>query len=758
MMTTAWLRLFAGASALALGSAAFAQDTPTAPESATTNQAEEQEPAAIIVTAQKREQRLQDVPLTISVISAEQLERQSITNIQDAQNATPELNFVGQPSSGYSIRGSGTSTFSRSAENNVLVVVDGVVLGQLTPPTNSLFDLAQIEVLSGPQGMLFGKNASAGVVNIITNRPSTARQSFLARLSIGEDGYLVNNLMGNVPLGDNAAVRVTFAHDRRDGVTFNRFNNRRIDDFKNSAFRARLLWEPTAALTLNLIGDIERQKGGNNAWTSRVAPNTSPTSIGGRLAACGVTPGPENNEVCLDGPTDRDVEGAGASVQADLDLGGSTLTSITAYRSYTREVNTDSDTRPINGLNVNKVNDDIDQWTQELRIANSQSDRLTYVAGVFFFDYHFRVVNPQAGTFGVLPFVATRTFTDDVTQRSFALFGQAEYALTPQFTIIAGGRQTWDKLRLANRFFVDPALGIRFPPLSPAVDTVGERKVNTDNFSYRLGLQFEPSRELTFFATYSKGYKGPAINNTAALGAAPPVVRSEIPRNIEVGAKTTLINGKVRADVSLFDMRVKDFQTQTSVVANGLTQFVFANASRLNFRGAQVNLYANPLKGVNLNAGMLYNKATYGDFIVQCNAPFLAGCTSSGGANVINARGRQLANAPKWKFNIGGGIEQPLSARLAGFVDGNLVYRSKINTSPTPDPNLVIPAYSLVDARVGVKDVDDRWLISAFAKNLFDERAAGFIFRDPLSPTGNYNQSFASNAFRTIGLTLEVRY
>ena len=172
----------------------FAQNAPSAPADVKDD--------VVIVTAQKRSERLQDVPLTVSVVSGSALARQSITSLSDLQNATPELNFIGQPSSGYSIRGSGTQSFARSSENNVLLVVDGVVQGQLTPSTNTLFDVAQVEVLSGPQGMLFGKNASAGVINITTASPNPAKQSGMVRLSVGEDGYRVINGTLNQPLGE----------------------------------------------------------------------------------------------------------------------------------------------------------------------------------------------------------------------------------------------------------------------------------------------------------------------------------------------------------------------------------------------------------------------------------------------------------------------------------------------------------------------------------------------------------------------------
>lgn len=751
-MKSTTIRLLAGVAGIAVSTIAHAQTPAAAPGAA---EAETE----IIVTAQKRAERLLDVPLTISVVTGEALKRQSISNIQDLQNATPELNFIGQPSSGYSIRGSGTQTFSRSAENNVLVVVDGVVLGQLTPPTTSLFDLAQVEVLSGPQGMLFGKNASAGVVAITTNKPDPSKPEFLFRLSAGERDYLVVNAMANVPLGQNAALRVTGSTDRMNGVTFNRFTSFTIDDFNNAAVRGRLLWDATPALTFNLIADYENQRGGNNAWTARSAPNTGPTSIGGRLAACGVTPSETNTEVCLDGPTTRAISGGGVSFQVDLDIGAAALTSITAWRKYNRDANTDSDTRPINALNLNRATDDIRQVTEELRIASTGEQRLNYVAGLFFYDYRYKSLNEQAGTLGLLPFVTARSFTDDVVQRSFAAFGQASLNVTDQFTLIAGARQTWDKVSLANGAFVNPALGIRFAPaFSPAVDATISNRISTNNFSYRVGAQFRPSRDMTFFATYSRGYKGPALNNLLAGSAAPLVVRPEIPTNIEAGVKTAFMRGRLRFDLSAFDTRSKDFQAQTAVVVGTTTQFVFANASELHFRGAQFNANLNPLDGLNLNLGVLYNKATYGDFIVQCNAPYTISCTTAGGSTTINARGRQLAGAPLWKVTAGFGYATPMSDTLTGFIDANAVYRSRQNTSATPDPNLVVPPYTLVDARVGLRAPDSRWSVAVFAKNLFDKRAAGFIFRDPLSPTNNYMQSFASNAFRTIGGTVEFRF
>ncbi len=714
----------------------------------------------IIVTAQKRAERLQEVPLTVSVVSAAALERQTITNVTELQNATPELNYVGQPSAGYSIRGSGTQTFTRSSENNVLVVVDGVVQGQLTPPTSSLFDIARVEVLSGPQGMLFGKNASAGVGNIVTADPRLSELEGRIRLSAGNIGFRVANGLVNLPVGDQVALRLSAVHERRGWTLFNRFNNRGVDDRETTGVRGKLLIEPTSRFRALFIGDWELEKGGNNAWVSRIAAPGGPTSIASQLAACGVTPGPRNTQVCLDGPTSRRILSAGGSLQIDADIGGGhTLTNIAAYRRFERDSDTDSDARPINALNNNFAGDRIDQWSEELRIASPSGQPVEYVAGVFLYDYAYRSQVDQSGTLGALPFVATASSTQTIKQESKAVFGQATWRVIDAVSLIAGGRYTDDTLDGTIVSYTDPTKGIRFAGFGNPPGTARNR-VETTNFSYRLGLQVRPSPDATFFATFSEGYKGPALNTTTSTTSiAPPVVRPEYPRNIEVGVKAAFFDRRVNVDISLFQTDVRDFQAQSTASVNGLTQFVFTNASRLRFRGVQANIDARPAEGLNLTGGVLYNEATYGSYVVQCNAPFLTGCTAAGGAGqVIDVAGRQLANAPRWKVTAGGSYEAPLSDAVNAFIDGNVVYRSSFTTSASPDPNLIIGAYALVDGRVGVRSADGRFGLALFVKNLTNNRTPTLIFRDPLSPVGNYAQSYQTAAFRQVGLTLDAGF
>jgi len=707
----------------------------------------------LVVTAQKREERLQDVPLTVSVVSGEQLERQNITNTAELQNASPELNYTSGPTAGYSIRGSGTATFARSAENNVSIVVDGVVQGQLQPPVNSLFDVERVEILSGPQGMLFGKNASAGVVNIVTRAPELNDTALRFFTALGTDGYQVYQGVANQPLSETAALRLNLFSNSMGGLFTNRFNGQDVGAFTNYGGRARILWDVTPALRLNFIADIEQQNGGNSAWQARSVSGVIAT----RLAACGVRPGPENTDLCVDGPLSRVSSTYGLTVQADYELGDYTLTSITADRQYVRAVDTDSDAQPINGLNTNKATDFNNQFSQELRITSPDNRRLEYVTGLYYYNYNYKTFVDQAGTLGALPFAVGRASAQKINQYSYAVFGQGTFALTEQINLILGGRFTRDFLSASTVNLPESLNGRRFAGFTPAVGSATDKLIE-DDFSYRVGVQYLPTPDATFFLTYTEGYKGPALNNLVPGRVGPRVIDAETPKNLEAGVKASLFDRRMLVDLTLFNTVTEDFQAQTAQIVNGVTAFVFDNADELRARGFQFNAYAQATEELSFTAGVLYNDATYGDFVVQCNLPFIEGCSLVGGQQVINAKGRQLAGAPKWKIVGSVNYDFTLPNGLGAFVQTSAAYRSEAFTSPTPDPNLVIDGYTRVDARLGVRSADERWTLALFAKNLFDERSAAFIFRDPLSPVNNYQQAFGTDAFRIVGVSLDVNY
>lgn len=712
----------------------------------------------IVVTAQKREEKVQDVPIAVSVVTGDALKAQNISNVQQLQYMVPELET---PGGHFAIRGIGTNTYTRSAESDVSIVVDGVVQGQLNPPQGGLFDLQRVEILSGPQGMLFGKNASAGVVNIVTNAPVLDKFELSGHADIATRSYRIFQGILNVPVGKTSALRLAAFHNGYDGFINNRFDGQRFGGTNDNGARLRFRWEPNSNLTVNLIGDYEKQQGASMPTSRQLTGALAP-----RILGCGVAPGPDNLDTCIDGRALGGFEDYGLNLQLDWRLGDYTITSITADRQHRDHANGDTDGSPTNVLNVNGGTDFNNQFSQELRVASPSAGRVQYVAGLYFWRYAYRGDSDQAGGIGVLPppLQADRSSSARVNQTSYAVFGQATVGLIDGLKLIIGGRATRDELKSSTVNFVNNAVGIYVPGFSvPGTDSgkslSSSGSVATNNLSYKIGLQYAPARNTMMYVTYARGYKGPAINNVSPGLVGQTIVDPEIPLDWEAGVKTSLFSNRLIVNLALFSETIKDFQAQVFGVQAGVAQFTFANASHLFAKGVQLSVSSRPAAGLTLNGSVLYNHATYDHFIVQCDAGYLVGCVPQNGLPVTDVKGLQLAGAPRWKLTFAADYRHPVTNKLEAFVAVDGSYRDDVRTLAAPDPNIVIGGYALVNGRIGLESRDNRYRLALFAKNLFNKRRPAAIYPDPILPVaGNYAQSFTMDSFRVIGVSIDARF
>jgi iron complex outermembrane receptor protein len=742
------LSLLCGCSLAALAGRAGAQSAPTPPPAVTpaAPSAPSGQVAAvqeIVVTAQKREQRLQDIPVTVSVVSGDQLKRQGITDATQLQYTAPELTFTSGPSSSYAIRGIGTQTYSRTASSDVSIVLDGVIQGQPDPPVNSLFDVQRVEILSGPQGMLFGKNASAGVINIVTNPPDPSKTSLTAHADVGEHDYQVYQGTLNLPVSSNSALRVSVFSDGEGSLIHNLYDDRPINQYTDYGGRARYLFY-NEAIKINIIADYEKKNGDVPIYTVRDSG-----SLGPGLAQCGVTPGAHNTDVCLSGPNYLTVESYGLSGQVDIPLGRYTLTSITADRQYSRSEGFDTSAVAADLLNINTTQEFDNQVSEELRLTSPAGERLEYVAGLYFYDFNFKLTGAQAGNFGILPFQAVLDQpTQHVNEFSYAGFAQATLHLWQGLSLIGGGRETRDSVSAVDNFTCDPTLGVCLPGLVTAIGTSSD-KVDYNNFSYRIGGQYKFNRDDMVYLTYTRGYKGPAVNTPYAGDITTTAVKPEIPLYLELGAKAALFDRRLVLDMVAFHDTVKDFQAQVLDTKVFPSVFVFANASKLRSDGVQANFMARPFEGFSLQGGVLYNHAVYGDFLSACTPAFCNGA--------VNVKGQQLANAPRWSANLNGEYDHTVVSGYEGYLSANVSFRGPTSSDP-PDPKEQIASYAIVNGRLGVRTEDGRYGLAIFARNLFDNRFTSIIFPDPVSGGSNYDQAFSRDAFRVIGVSLDVNY
>jgi iron complex outermembrane recepter protein len=765
---------------------------------------------------------LQDVPVSVAVASGETLSKLNLTEATDLQFLAPGLGLGDSNTprgAGFRIRGIGTQIFAEGVEQSVGTVIDGVPLARAGQGLADLVDIERIEVLRGPQGMLFGRNASAGVINIVTKLPDLERVRVDGRASYASGDDLQMGGSASVPISNGvAALRLTGFYNQRDGFVTNVLSGEKLNARKEYGLRGSLLLEPSDGLQVILRGDWSKRSNRANAWTIRSLSPASPILpfVDPRVVA---DFGPRNDSVSIaPGSIFNRVKGWGISGEINYEMGDYTLTSITGYRDWSQFDNNDADQTPLNVLDRNDGGNKLNQFSQELRITSPRDQLVSFVAGLFYYQSDNDSANSRtgkyvvpfaaAGAFGVpIPFSALgviipgdpvaiapgdlsgNSYNASTDVRDLAAFGQATINVSDTFKIIAGARYTDTKVNASyNRFFTAGTapvfnsiltgfIGPSFGPLAY------DLKTSDGNLSWRAGLQYQPNRDLNAFATVSRGYKGPGFSNLidfviptgqTALQAA--LIRPEIPTNYEVGVKGNALDRALDFSLTFFLTDFKDFQAQVfEVPAGGLTPggFVLRNAGKLRTKGFEAELNLRPAKGFNIGFGVAYADTKYKDF-QGASCPRVTQTTSAANngtncglispgvfAPAFDASGRAAANAPKWTLSVNSGYEHDLGGGLGMFIQGNALLRSdnSFNTLPANFPNpYVQDGYVVVNGTIGLTAGDGKYGLSVFVKNLFDKNFVNQIFDLPFGGVGDYGQFVTRDARRTVGVQARVSF
>ncbi|TCU60749.1 iron complex outermembrane receptor protein [Novosphingobium sp. PhB57] len=748
-------------SGIALGAVSVSAQAQEAPQAAAPQAAEAPQVSGtdIIVTAQRRAEKVTEVPISITVANAAQLERQQVNTVNDLARIAPSLEIQQAPGQntggGGSVRGIGTQTFSPGAVASVGVVVDQVSQGNAN--ISDLFDIARVEVLKGPQGTLFGLTTSAGVINITTNRPEFGAFSARIRTELSDAGtagskygnQVVQGLV-NIPLAANAALRVSGVANLRQGVNRNATTGE-LNDTDRYGVRGRLLWEPSDRVTVNLIGDYSqtRYENGGDFFTfvKTGGPGTflggagfDPVGITDRLASCGVTPGEGNRNYCTDESYVGKSKNYGGSVQVDYEADPFTLTSITALRKSS-ESGYGAASNVFRGdplelqVHNDPVNRDLSLFTQEFRVSSAAGQPIEYTAGAFYSNQKqtrdpetVRVTLIPAPNV-VIPIVTTTTPQLTIRDESLAFFGQVTGHVSDQFRLIGGVRYTTDRLSLDS---FDTA------------GAVSDRTVlDVAKWSWRLGAQYDITGSTMAYATVSRGFKGGQI--AVPTAASPYVVLPEIPTSYEAGVKSTLFGGWV-ADLSVFYMKIDNFQAQSCTVdANAIISCDQTNINGVKTRGAELNFFGKVFDGLSLNTGFIYSKATY-------PKNFL-------GTDGTDIGGSQLAYAPRYKFTLSGQYDMPLGENFGGFLAVDTVWKSRIRYEANSVADTTFRPHWLVGGRIGVKTADDRYTVAVFARNLFNVHEPSLMQSDfPYNGAENIGAIYGPQSYRNIGISLDAKF
>jgi len=723
--------------------------------------------AEVVVTATKRSARAQDVPAAVTVVDGAQLTNLNITDTGQLTRAAPSVTTItATGGADMQIRGIGSISFSKTSEQSVGIVLDGVALANASLGAPPLFDIAQVEVLEGPQGTLYGRNSSAGIVNITTVAPDPRGFAVSLHSDVGtRDSAIVYGNV-NVPVTEYSALRVSGSFTQAPHTVYNAYQNS-WDKADTSSFRARYRWEPNDKLTFNLIGDYSRLNlnGGSN-WA--VFQSTPGSALSGDLAQCGITASQTNSVGCNDGPNFLVSKAYGFSGQVDYDLGWATLSSISAYRKFISNGDSDSDSVQENLLNTNSGVNNIRNASEELRLNSQNKGFFQYVVGLYYFNSRMFDTGTQEGDIIQLlppplgsldPIQLGQSFATGGSSRSYAAYEESTLHFLPSLRGIIGLRYGHENVSASTVRAVAPGAVLAFASTSPVSGAA------TDNYvAYRFGLQYDVAPRVMSYLTFSRGYKGPAINDQAVSTSIPLIVKPEIPLAWEAGLKSRFLHNRIQANVAIFDVRYQNYQS--TFYDPAVTSFVYGNAPKVVTKGVELSVLGRITSNWAVNFGGLWNQATYGKgYLVQCSQGQTAaqGCESQlGGSSATDAGGNRLVGAPLWKLNAQSEFHFELADWMEAFLDGDVTYTSRINYDQAYDPTNSTGPHVLLGLRTGVRSPESKWGLSLYARNLLDQRIPTYRLSNPLGPFELDNNSdvqiLGPDSFRTFGVSLDAKF
>jgi iron complex outermembrane receptor protein len=682
----------------------------------------------IVVTARFRNEQLQNVPIAISVVKGDTAQSRNLNTIQDIAATVPSLDFRNGASNkdrNIFIRGIGTITTSPGVESSVSTVVDGVVLVRPGQATFDLVDLDHIEVLRGPQGTLFGKNASAGVVNIVTKAPSEHQTGVIdVGYYQGNEERIRAGLSG--PINDWLGYSISGLYGDYQGNVRNLGTNHWVNGYERWGGRGKLVAKPASNLTITLAGDYLHNKdttpNGVYASTSQTAfggATTTSAPLAGLLAQEGVTASANNKTVNTNFDTYVKDDNYGGSLTAEWRPGDYTVTSITAYREWKNRQVPDWDQRSIlatgfpQGFDNGYVN--FNQLSQELRLASPQGKLIDYVLGAYYLHANTHEIYQRTVT-QLTSATTTQTNTGVATYGTqadnLALFGEANLHASDKLTFILGGRLIYDKLSYYHQRNADTATGVTGIRPSIAYNTGSTDRVDG---SGRVGVQYKVAPQATVYATYSRGYKGPAYNVFFNMQAFDQIaLKPETSNSYELGLKGGTRDGTFSGSIAAYWTDFSGYQAnyQDSFLGAPVTRLI--NAGTVRTRGIELDATARPTDRLTLNWAAVYSNARIRHF----NCPAATTCP--------NYDGDPLPFAPDWKLSGGGAWRIPLTDALGVELQTDWTFRSATQFALTQTPSTIQPAYGIWNASLALIDKRN-WEIRGVVKNLLNTHYSNLL-------------------------------
>ena len=747
----------------------------------------------IIITARRRREVLQDVPIPISVIGGKQIDEADDFNVNRVKELVPSVQlYSSNPrNTGLNIRGLGSpfGLTNDGLDPGVGFYVDGIYYARPAAATLDFIDVERIEVLRGPQGTLFGKNTTSGAFNITTRKPSF-KPGANFEVSYGNYGYIQAKSSLTGPLSKKLAGRLSFSGTQRDGVVMNVNTGKYTNDINNLGFHGQLLFNASDNTSITLSGDASRQRPDGYAQVvAGVAPtlraayrqfNAIISDLNYKLPSLN----PFDRLIDTDTPWKSDNDLGGASVNVDTKIGASTLTSTTAWRYWNWNPSNDRDFTGLQALEKSQNPSKHNQWSQEVRYAGDFSSHLSGVVGLFVLGQNvtthgneesgkdqWRFVQSSTSNLWKTPglFDGYGALTNStIKSLSAAAFANIDWKISKALHVLPGIRfnydkkdVTYDRTTYGGLQTTDSALIV----LQQGVYSNQSFATSADenHVTYQITVAYKANERINAFATYSTSYKPigvnvgglPVINGKTALDLA--VIKPEYVKDYEVGIKTTPTEN-FTLNLTLYNTDIKNYQANVQSPQLGVNRGYLANAEKVNVKGVEVDANITASRHFSFYGAGTYTDAKYVKFT---NAPLPleeTGLTKDGVQVAFkDISGGELPGISKWAGSLGGEFTTPAAfLGKAGkfFIALDGYYRSSFSSSPSPSAYLNIDSYLIANGRLGFRAANG-FSIFIWGRNLFNKD----YFEQLLPASGNTGQYAAVLGDpRTSGITLRYSW
>jgi iron complex outermembrane receptor protein len=735
-------------------------------------------PAEITVSARRRTENAQSVPIPIAALTGDALLQAGQFRLESLNQNLPSTNiqYANPRQASIAVRGLGNNPANDALESSVGVYLDNVYLGRASMANQDLFDVEQIALLRGPQGTLFGKNTTAGVLNITTRQPTFDPQGSIEASYGNYNAYQVRGVWSQPLVQNELAGRVSFSHTTQGGFVDDVSTGYDLNGYNRSAGRGQLLWKPDDDFSLRLLGDYGEEHSDTGASVLYNAGPNDGVKYFNAVAAAGaqVVYDPDYRTTTTNARQHMDVYQGGGSAEANWKFGdGYQLTSITAYRWWRFHPYNDGDATNADAIRAAGQNVDDNQWTQEVRIASPADRPLSYVVGLYYFNQHQdNLLHTQFGADGAAIqdlVVGAAPFANGYSQTvqylktdSKAMFGQLTWRPSDLWEIAVGARDTYETkdVSLFRSSVGSPAF-VNNPSFSAY--TSGPLSLDNNSVSALGSISYQFTPNVLGYASVSRGAKAGGINPTApvpGLTLNSLYVRPEVAVDGELGVKSAWLDRRLVVNANLFWTQVKDYQSTELLMppAGGSFVQVLSNIGRVRTRGVEADISAAPVDGLTVQLSASYDNAVYLSYDnAPCPAEVLAPANLPPGKAICSLTGKQVVGAPTWIANPNVTYSHPLFDGLTGTAYASYSWRSSFFGS-ADDSNLArVRAYGLLDVRysAGGKWGHVPWQLSLWSNNALNKR---YVLGGITSAGALYNYSEIPGLPRTFGATVHFDF